>query len=193
MPAHVGVPGNEETNDAALAAAKSLLSASTLRGQPKIPLNVAIAILRRGQREWWQQQWIRRSLYRLDFDHLSRVKPGIECRRIYFTGSRHEQTILARLRLGHCGLATSESRWCPFVSCICACGFEQETVEHFLLRCPNFDTERAQLVQDVRNVFDGPITEELLLGGGSQAVDFEDRVVISDSVFRFVQRTGRDI
>ena len=167
--------------------------ASTQDKQPQIPVKVAIAILKRGQRELWQRQWIRSSVYRLEHDYLSRIKVGVQRSPVFFTGPRQQQNILARLRFGHCGLAASDSRWCPFLSSVCACGFQQETVEHYLLYCPLHDALRARLIERVARVFKGPLTEELLLGCGVQILELKHRVLISDAVFKFVLSTGRDI
>ena len=101
--------------------------------------------------------------------------------------------VLARLRLGHCALAAAESRWSLFKSAVCGCGYEEESVEHFLLQCPQYECERQVLFDSVKRVFDGVITEEVLLGGGTAKIALTDRQKISQAVYRYVEMTGREI
>ena len=57
---------------------------------------------------------------------------------------------LTCLRVGHSDLRDhrfSKSFNCP--SPVCKCGLENESTEHFLLRCPNFNSFRGILVPKV--------------------------------------------
>ena len=88
VPAHIGLPGNEMANDAAKGAASNIKTKSPKPGQPKLPLQVVVALLKRGQRERWQQRWIATSAHKVEHDHLFRIKPGISRCKIFFSGSR---------------------------------------------------------------------------------------------------------
>ena len=193
VPAHVGVPGNEEANTAAQRGAEQVDFKQQYPFQPPVPYKVARAIIKRGIRQCWQEQWILTSLHRFEHDHLSRIKPGVAKSLVFLEGSRAEQTVLARLRLGHCGLAASTSRWSPLFSRICECGCEEETVAHFLLRCPLYSTERGYLMSAVKKIFDGVPTEEILLGAGGIAIEAEDRRSISTAVHKFVLDSKREL
>ena len=79
------------------------------------------------------------------------------------------------------------------MSRICDCGCEEETVAHFLLRCPMYLTEREHLMSAVKSVFDGVPTEEILLGAGGIAIELEDRRSISTAVHKFVLDCKREL
>jgi hypothetical protein len=67
------------------------------------------------------------------YDSLSRIRHTVGHWSVVFVGSRTQQTLLARFRLGHCCLRAHMSRSHP-VSPLCVCG-ESETVRQFLLEC----------------------------------------------------------
>ena len=66
---------------------------------------------------------------------------------------RYGLKLLTWLRVEHNDLRAFRYRKnlnCP--SPICACGNEEETTEHFLLRCPTFNTPRATLLSTMDNL-----------------------------------------
>ena len=192
VPAHVGVPGNEGANDAAKRAAASISAKSPIPGQPKIPMAIAKAILVQGQRERWSRRWITSAAQKFEFDHLSRLKPSVAKTDSFFVGTRREQSVLARLRLGHCALAASRARWSP-VDRICECGIEDETVGHFLLRCPRHARSRARLFQRISDVYEGFVNEEVLLGTAPVRMNRDEWRFISAAVYQYVRETKKDI
>lgn len=193
VPAHVGVPGNEEANTAAQHGAEQVDLNKRYHTQPPVPYGVARAVIKRGNRESWQEQWIKQSLYRFEHDHLFRIKPGVSKNRVSFEGSRAEQTTLARLRFGHCRLAASTCRWSPPSSRICSCESEEETVAHYLLRCPIFSEARRKMLSTIEPVFDGEVTEDVLLGSSGIRINFDSRKEISSAVHQFVLETKIDV
>ena len=112
---------------------------------------------------------------------------------VFFEGDRAEQTVLARLRLGHCALAASASRWSDLLCRMCQCGSDEETVAHFLLRCPLYTEERKRLISTVSKVFNGELTEEALLGAGGTKIPKEHLRTIAKAVYQFVLDTQREI
>jgi hypothetical protein len=63
---------------------------------------------------------------------------------------RATSALLAQLRTGHCRLNYYLWRFKKSESAKCEkCGYEKETVEHFLLECPNFWRERHELRKKV--------------------------------------------
>ena len=193
VPAHVGVPGNEDANTAAQRGAEQVDLRKRYHHQPPVPYGVARAVLRRGIRERWQEQWISTSLFKFDHDHLSRIKPGVSKTPIFFEGSRAEQTTLARLRFGHCGLVASARRWLAPGTRVCDCGSSEETVRHFLLQCPIHSKQRKELVCSVNQVYDGEVTEELLLGTPGRRIDLAAQKTISSAVHKFVLATKKEL
>ena len=193
VPAHVGVPGNERANTAAQDGANAVRHIEPLRGQPLIPLRSALATLRRGLFARWQESWIATSAPRYGDEHLFRIKPGVARQQSFYSGNREQQTLLARLRFGHCRLAASSARLYSFMTAVCECHLDVETVEHFLLSCPRYEIQRVELMKAVREVFHGRITEEVLLGGSSERMRAVHKVEVAEAVYRFVLATGADI
>jgi hypothetical protein len=75
---------------------------------------------------------------------------------------RETCTLLAQLRTGHCGLNHYLWRFKKVESAKCKmCGYEKETVEHFLVECPYFWEERQELR---RKVGTGQMKMAVLLG-----------------------------
>jgi hypothetical protein len=50
-----------------------------------------------------------------------------------------------RIRIGHCGLNNYLYRFGKSNSPCCNCGYGKETVEHFILECPNYRMQRKEL------------------------------------------------
>ena len=106
------------------------------------------------------------------------MKPEIAREQAYFVGTRKAQTVLARLRFGHCRLAASQYRFNLLASPFCRCQLEHETVSHFLLECSYFDQQGVRLMAAESEVYNGPVTEEILLGTLGNGLKFEQRVEI---------------
>jgi hypothetical protein len=49
------------------------------------------------------------------------------------------------MRTGHCGLNKYLHRFGKRYSPYCSCGSAKETVEHFILECPNYKIKRKEL------------------------------------------------
>ena len=62
--------------------------------------------------------------------------------------------LLTRLRVEHSDLRAH--RFEKHFNCpdpVCACGLENETVEHYLLRCPLFNGPRSVLLEKMNDIF----------------------------------------
>ncbi len=129
---------------------------------------------------------------KVGLDHLSRLRPGVSAAAAFFVGTRRQQTILARLRLGTCNLNFSRSRLDAGVSEECDCG-KRETVRHFLLECTRFDSARSKLVDDIRTIWPGIVNEDLLLGGSGVHLPLEHWEIIVSSLEKYVLSTKRSI
>ena len=85
------------------------------------------------------------------------------------TKCRKVDIIIHRLRMGHVGVKSHQFRFS--LSDIKQCDYceEDETIEHYLLKCEEYFTQRYELLNDIRCIFcpdDIPdITVRLLLGG----------------------------
>ena len=73
------------------------------------------------------------------------------------------------------------------------CGQEEETVEHFLLRCKEHAGPRQALLHRVRQIVpnDVAITEGLLLGGDEFTWGTELYDPVAKATMLYIRRTGR--
>ena len=110
VPAHVGVPGNEAADTAAQQAARKVQSTHPIDGQPPLTLATSKALIRKALKERMQQQWFRVVAQKSGLDHLSRLRVDVSRSVSFFVGTRQQQTLLARLRLGTCNLNFSRAR-----------------------------------------------------------------------------------
>ena len=110
----------------------------------------------------------------------------------------HLRSSLGRVdnkRFGTCNLNFSKSRLHANVNEECECGM-RETVRHFLLECPLFESARNELVANVRTIRtmrDKVITEDVLLGRSGVSLSPEHWEVIVSSVEKYVLSTKRKI
>jgi hypothetical protein len=87
----------------------------------------------------------------------------------YLTGDRKAQILLCRLRVGNADLNLNLYERNLEPSPTCLCGAPEESTEHFLVECPDYDQEHT----DLRNKI-GPgihITRDLLLKGDPNLMD----------------------
>ena len=192
VPAHVGVPGNEAANTAAQNAATAVPTTSPILGQPLIPLSTSRAFIKSALKERLQRRWFKTVAEKVGLDHLTRLRADVSAAPAFWVGTRRQQTILARLRLGTCGLNFSRSRLLANVNEECDCG-KCETVRHFLLECPRFETARSELVKNIRTIHPGIINEDLLLGGGGVDLSLEHWEIVVSSVEKYVLSSKRSI
>ena len=192
VPAHVGVPGNELANTAAKNAAMTVESTDPAPGQPLIPLSTSKAFIKAALHQRRQLRWLSAVACKSGMEHLSRIRTDIARAPAFFLGSKPEQKILSRLRLGHCQLKLSASRWSAGVEENCNCG-ERESIQHFLLACPRYSIPRAVMMNTVRTVWPHEVTEEVLLGGSGVRMKDGDWDVVGTAVANFVRATGRSV
>ena len=199
---HSGIPGNEIADALAKAAIVNTSHplSQPLPGQPMLPLSVANSMCVKAVVDRWQRRWLRLANMRESHPHtFSQIRLGIGPFAVAFLGSRKAQVTLARLRLGHCDLAESRSRFDSTLSPFCACGVV-ESVSHYLLYCPRYSHARSVMFSAVLSAIDGlsslpsdsGLLLSLLLGtypGLSRTVSL--RVV--DAVFAFVVSTSRSV
>lgn len=145
VPSHRGIPGNELADAEARAAV--LLPYITLPHLPKLDGKVAIgeAICAA-----WQLHWDAQVAETAVGQHIRRVKSKVK----FWPWSsipknRKIESLIARLRIGHCGLNAHLYRFGQHLTPLCTCGVP-ETVAHFLVDCPEHHQHRQSLVQFLR-------------------------------------------
>ena len=107
---------------------------------------------------------------------------------------------LTCLRVGHSDLREhrfNKSFNCP--SPICKCGYENESTEHFLLRCPKFNSPRGILIQNVlklleMNNVETPSDDEklcdIMLYGYKSLLDHKNKRLLNYTI-KFIMCTKR--
>ena len=127
IPSHVGLPGNDTAD---------LLARAALE-EPDVGLDVALelketyAIIEKHTLNKWQDKWNAEKTGR----HYYGIVPEVS-KRIKFTSStREKDTLITRLRTGHCCLNQHLRKLNSHITGLCDARGVPETVEHFLLRC----------------------------------------------------------
>ena len=105
----------------------------------------------------------------------------------YYRGKRREQVLHCKLRLGISDLNYDLCR--RHLSCnpACSCQNPQETAEHFLIHCPNYQLHRAQTISHVPA--DQISIKNLLFGNSDLSV--AENEVIFNAVQSFIRLSGR--
>ena len=102
---------------------------------------------------------------------------------------RAVETAVARLRVGHAGLAKYKFRFGLSASPLCECG-DEETVDHFLLHCPLHALERQNLLSSLRREgISSPLTCTLLLGGSNLNAGKQN--IVAKSLTTFLKNTDK--
>ena len=121
IPAHCGIPGNEQ--------ADSLAKSGSTLDQPQAELSYQEAkmLIKR----FSEQEWQKRNNYNAKADAIRLL-------------DREMAVIIYRLRTGHCGLRAHLKRLHRSDSALCACTRSDQTPAHILQDCPLFTTQRTQ-------------------------------------------------
>ena len=122
VPAHVGLRGNEIADQ--LAKAGSLL--------PQFDTELSYRETKTTLRSAFQQEWVTSNNgYRADQDPFRKLDRG-------------QQTLIFRLRTGHCRLNSHANKIGLASSATCPCNSSPQTPEHILQSCVLFETQRKQ-------------------------------------------------
>ena len=101
----------------------------------------------------------------------------------YNLGSRFVNILLSRLRMGCSDLNADRFRRGLNQNKSCACGEQEESSKHYITYCPLYDTQRAQLYQELPN-----ISKTLFLEGANT---IEENLTIIKAVSKFLLSTKR--
>jgi ribonuclease HI len=141
VPAHVGVEGNEEVDQLA----KRSLKRNVIDINVSLSKTEVKAIIKSALNKMWQQKWDKESKGR----HLYNIQNKVGVERSKY-GSRKEDAIISRLRIGHTCLNYSLFIIGKRVSENCdKCGLP-ETVEHVLIHCIEYNRERTNFIESLR-------------------------------------------
>jgi len=184
VPAHRGIPGNELADKAAKQA-----GSSNAVYDIRIPYEDTIKVVYEKCILYWQQEWESTILRTGRGNDLRHIKDSIAYWPWTTNKCRLLETALARLRVGHVGLAQHKFRFRLTETPLCMCG-EVETVKHFLLECENYHEIRSQMLRKIMNLnINSPLNTKLLLGGSK--CEKVDQMMIIKYVGEFLVGTGR--
>ena len=172
VPAHRGIMGNEQADKDAKTAA---LSDTQLT---ELPLDFRELQSEVNSKAWchWQQKWDSLG----PRCHLGSVKKSVVQQPLYNTTRKYE-TLFSQLRLGLTSLNKYLFRIKREESPECDICQQDETVEHYLLKCRRFNAERATMLASLPPS-ELPVTLQTLLSGGA---------VATRSVEEFLRTTKR--
>jgi hypothetical protein len=185
IPSHCGIQGNEIADEASKVAATMVAGFGPCPRQPLVTLVASRVLVSSAIQHSWQMSWARSMS-----SHLSGTLDS-NCLTLasYF---RREQTLLARLRLGHCRLEYHTSRFHPNNAGLCHCG-ELENICNFLMWCPRYAAFRVVMFRKISSVYSSAITERVLLGRPVGRLSVQAHKLIISAVFTYVVSTGRDL
>ena len=149
---HTGIPGNEEADEEAKAAAEGKSSGVSqlpklLRKPLKRSKSAAIQEEGEARKIRWRKEWTASPRY----DKFKNIDPSLPSRKFIklisnVKISRSDASKVFQLRSGHVPLNAYLFRFKRKVSAQCpACGARKETPQHYLLECPAFAYERRKL------------------------------------------------
>ena len=160
VPAHVGIEGNERAD---------ALARDATGDEQNLPLTTTDANYLTSQYCW--------ELWETDYQS---IKPNSPYKTFWpdaiktqesTTVSRRYSRIFFRITTGHCGLNHHLHRIGKHENGLCErCGTE-ETIEHFILKCPKYENHRQTLLQaitrhgvepELSKIFQNPFTRTLL-------------------------------
>ena len=144
VPAHLGIEGNEQADE---------LAKRALR-KDRVDMNVRISKAEAKGIVWemanlkWQERWDREEKGR----HFYQAQHNVKERRVG-RGRRREEIIWMRVRLGHCALNKTLKLVGRHQSGLCeGCGEEEESVEHVLMGCRAYESQRRVMRARLREV-----------------------------------------
>ena len=87
------------------------------------------------------------------------------------------------------------------ISSVCECGYDSETVEHFILHCPKYDSARSQLIDIVDPLWhnvkaNGFVFDKLHLvvaPRSDHTVTRKDDLLVKSALFDFLISTNRQL
>ena len=120
--------------------------------------------------------------------HLWNIQSEIKYNNFVFMKNRRHEVTLARLRLGHAATKSYLYRFKLSDSNECDnCGAE-ETIEHVLTECPQYQHQRNKLITEIREYNLPNLSVRSLLGGEGKV---EDKRYIIKATIDYIRRIGK--
>ena len=181
--AHIGIKGNETADRAANLAHQNIRSTWTVLSKEELDTQLKCTFI-----EYWNQTWKQNVNLTQKGKHMSSLLENIEGTEWMSLKNRRAETAISRLRIGHVGLNENMHRFQLRDSPLCdRCGIN-ESIDHFIMHCPEYTEERIILrreFQDLDVAF--TLKNVLLFGKHPEPV----RRHLLACLATFLGRTGR--
>ena len=146
IPSHTDIPGNDIADDLAGEATKRFVEyyhATTFQHIRNENRRDAI--------DEWKVQWKKTEKTKNFYSSAFSNEPDLQIHNLYNTLRPYETRWLIWLRSGFIPLNYIKHKQRTIDSPRCRCGLEEETREHYLLRCPLWNSIREKLFKHIRN------------------------------------------
>jgi len=192
---HAGITGNVIADREAKEAAKKIVT-----GQLKAPAKVSIDDARKLSTEIamtsWQRQWDEHSKGRKTYEMIPEVGT-----KVMWPKTRDTAISYCRILLHDTLLKSDAFRTGISTSSVCECGYDSETVEHFILHCPKYDSARSPLIDIVDPLWhnvkaNGFVFDTLHLvvaPRSDHTVTRKDDLLVKSALFDFLISTNRQL
>lgn len=141
VPAHIGVRGNEMADKLA----KDALKKESIDLKVQHSKAEVKSIVKARTCEKWQRLWDTGDTGRQY--HATQSQVG---RARVTAREKKVEDVFSRMRFGHTRLNSTLFRIKKHVDGTCECSDSQETIEHVLMQCPRYHTERQQLIANLQ-------------------------------------------
>jgi len=192
---HAGITGNVIADCEAKEAAKKIV-AGLLKAPETISIEDAKKLSTEIAMRSWQRQWDEHTKGRKTYEMIPKVGT-----KVVWPKTRDIAISYCRILLHDTLLKSDACRTGISTSSECDCGYYSETVEHFILQCHKYDTERLQLTDtveslwhDVRN--DGYAFDKLHFVVAPRSDDIVTRkedLLVKSALFEFLISTKRQL
>ena len=193
---HANIGGNEAADKLAKVGATKAPDDDDAKENYSVSSSEAKSRLRCNAVKKWRTRWNRQNTGR-SFQQV--IDPKRKMKRIY---CRNVETKVYRLILQNTNLEEDKHRMLPLAqpTPACECGVEAGDVQHFLLRCTKFDSQREEMVDVIHAGYQKTHTEPseqlydvpTILGLNTR-LDTEMQDIIANALSRYITSSKKSI
>ena len=189
-PGHCDIVYNDLADEEAKKAAEELSNANEVNSvMQSVSINTVKKIITGMQQRDWQLSWDRSTTGERTRELIPSVKD-----RLHWRGIRTADMAYARMLLGRTNLNENMFKMKFVESPDCECGEAREDINHFLLECPVYKTQREVMTKRIAEVWmenrragNLSVTAELLLAPKfSPKLNAKEDLAIKDALFQYL-------
>ena len=144
VPSHIGISGNETADKLAVGGANR----NAVDVNVGIELDEAYLLADRFVMAKWQNSWSNEKTG----SHYRKLEPLVGNVKQLKLRPRQAETTVARLRLGRCHLNAYLQQMGAHADGLCDCCAVRETIDHFLIECPNGPRKEVKEICERHNI-----------------------------------------